>query len=137
MEKGEIEKLCRENHIDLLVLFGSRAKKGGQGGSDFDLALKPSRGWDIDKLGLIYQLGELFDTDNVDLVILTPDTDPVLLWEIFIEGQPLYENMAGLFESERLRAWKIYLDTEQLRFYQTEYLKKFIKKAKDVARGLK
>lgn len=133
MEKGKIEKFCRDNHIDLLILFGSQAKKCRQAGSDFDFALKPCRGCSVDKLGLIFQLGELFNTDNVDLVILTPNTDPVLLWEIFKEGKPLYENMEGLFEKERLRAWKIYLDTEQLRCYQKEYLKKFIKKAKDVA----
>jgi len=136
MERGKIEDFCRGHHIDLLILFGSQAKKRMKAGSDFDLALKPCRGCAVDKLDVIFQLGELFNVDNVDVVILRPDTDPVLLWEIFMEGKLLYENTAGLFEKERLRAWKIYLDTEQLRCRQKEYLKQFIRKAKDVSRSL-
>ena len=41
MGKGEIEKFCRDNHIDLMIVFGSQAKKGARSGSDFDLAIKP------------------------------------------------------------------------------------------------
>ena len=137
MEKGEIEKFCRDNQIDLLIVFGSQAKKSTRTGSDFDLAIKPSKECAIDKLHLIYQLGELFKSDIVDIVILTSDMDAVLLKEIFIEGKLLYESISGLFEKEKLRAWKIYLDTEKWRSYQKEYLKKFVKKAKDVVRGYK
>lgn len=137
MDKNKIEVFCKANHIELLILFGSRAKKRLHARSDFDLAIKPCQGQAVDKLGLIYKLGELFDTDDIDLVILTPDTDPVLLWEIFMEGRLIYERMAGLFEKEKLRAWKIYLDTERFRKYRREYVKRFVRKVKDVARSLK
>jgi predicted nucleotidyltransferase len=137
MNKGKIEKFCRDNNIDLMILFGSQAKKRTRADSDFDLAVKPSRECTLDKLRLIYKLGELFGTDFLDLVILTCDMDAVLLREIFMEGNFLYESVPGLFEKEKLRAWKIYLDTEKIRSYQKEYLKKIIRKAKDVARGYK
>jgi predicted nucleotidyltransferase len=137
MEKGEVEKFCRDNHIDLMIVFGSQAKKSTRADSDFDLAVKLPRECAIDKLYLIYKLGELFNTDVLDLVILTSDMDAVLLREIFMEGKLLYESVPGLFEKEKLRAWKIYLDTEKLRSYQKEYLKKIVRKAKDVVRGYK
>ena len=85
MGKGEIEKFCRDNHIDLMIVIGSQAKKGARSGSDFDLAIKPCREYAIDKLDFIYKLGELFNTELVDLTILTPDTDAVLLMEIFMK----------------------------------------------------
>ncbi len=137
MDKDRIEEICKANHIELLILFGSRAKKSPHPGSDFDLAIKPCLGQVVDKLGLIYKFGELFDTDDIDLVILTPDTDPVLLWEIFMEGRLIYERMAGLFEKEKLRAWKMYMDTERFRKYRREYVKRFVRKVKDGARSLK
>lgn len=77
------------------------------------------------KLELIYHLGSLFTDREVDLVVLSIDTDPVLLFEIFSSGKPLYEDRPGVFDSERLRAYKLYYDTEKLRRLQTEYLKKF------------
>ena len=95
------------------------------------------REYAIDKLDFIYKLGELFNTELVDLTILTPDTDAVLLMEIFMKGKLLYESVSGLFENEKLRAWKIYLDTEKLWSHRKEYVKKIIRKAKDVARGSK
>jgi predicted nucleotidyltransferase len=136
MDKNRVEEICKANHIELLILFGSRAKTRPHPGSDFDLAIKPCREQAVDKLGLIYKLGELLNSDDIDLVILTPDTDPVLLREIFTEGRCLYEDAAGLFEKEKLRAWKMYLDTERFRKYRREYVKRFIRKVKDVARSL-
>jgi hypothetical protein len=75
----------------------------------------------------------LFDGKKIDLVILTADTDPLLLYEVFFNGMPLYEEDQGIFEKEKLRAWKLYIDTEKLRVMQKQYLKKFVEKASDVA----
>lgn len=137
MEKDKIEKLCRDSHIDILILFGSQAKKDPRVGSDHDIAFKPGKGFGLNKLDLIYRLGELYNIDDIDLVRLTPDTDPVLLWEIFMHGKPLFERHPGLFEKEKLKAWKIYQDTAKIRNLRKEHLKQSIRKAKDVARSLK
>jgi hypothetical protein len=75
---------------------------------------------------LIYRLGDFFEGKEIDLVVLTRDTDPVLLNEIFSKGRLLYEEQPGIFDKERLRAWKLYLDTEKLRRMRKEYLKKFV-----------
>lgn len=126
----EIAWICEKANIALLVLFGSRAKGKVHAESDIDLAVKPVHGHIVDKLKLIFEFGELLKTEGIDLVVLTPETDPVLLYEIFMNGRPLYENSPELFEREKLRAWKLYLDTERLRRYQKEYLRRFAEEIK-------
>jgi predicted nucleotidyltransferase len=125
MEIGEIKDFCRENSIELFVLFGSGALGTIHAASDIDVAVKFRKGADISRLELIYRLDDLFDGKCIDLVILTADTDPLLLYEIFSQGRLLYEEHPGIFEREKLRAWKLYIDTEKLREMQKKYLKEF------------
>ncbi len=133
MKNKAVAKFCKENHIQLLVVFGSCASGKIHPESDTDVALKFKRGKEIPKLKLIYKLDDLFDGKNIDLVILTADTDPVLLYEIFSGGKLLYEEYPGIFDKEKLRAWKLYIDTEKIRMMQRKYLKKFVRKIRNVA----
>lgn len=133
MDTGNIAAFCKKNSIELLVLFGSHAGGKVRPSSDVDLAVKMLRGVEFSKLDLIYHIGGLFEGKEVDLVVLTNDTDPVLLNEIFSRGKVLHEERAGTFEEEKLRAWKLYLDTEKLRVMQKEYLKRFAEKLGDVS----
>jgi predicted nucleotidyltransferase len=133
MKDKEIQEFCKENKIELLILFGSHASEETHPKSDIDVAVKFKRGTEISKLELIYKLDDLFNGKSIDLVVLTTDTDPLLLYEIFFNGRPLYEKDPDIFEKEKLRAWKLYLDTEKLRVIQKQYLKKFAEKASDVA----
>ncbi|MBI4849168.1 MAG: nucleotidyltransferase domain-containing protein [Nitrospirae bacterium] len=96
MKPKGIGKFCRENNIELLVLFGSGATETTHAGSDIDLAVLLKRGSRISKLRLIGGLDELFNGKNIDLVVLTIDTDPLLLYEIFSHGKPLYESAEAL-----------------------------------------
>lgn len=68
----------------------------------------------------------MFDRKYIDLVVLTADTDPLLLYEISFHGKLFYDEHAGIFEREKLRVWKLHIDTEKLREMQTKYLKKFM-----------
>ena len=133
MDNTEIAAFCKENNIDLLVLFGSQAVGKTHGGSDVDVAVKIRRGIESSKLDLIFGLGGLFKEGEIDLVLITRDTDPLLLSEIFSQGKLLYEERPGIYEQERLRAWKLYLDTEKLRRMQKDYIKKFAEKYGNVA----
>lgn len=133
MDRQKIEDFCKENSIELLVLFGSHADGRVHTASDVDLAVKMKLGVAFSKLGLIYGFSGLFEGKDIDLVVLTIDTGPVLLNEIFSRGRPLYEGRAGAFEEEKLRAWKLYLDTEKLRTMQREYLKRFAEKLGNVS----
>jgi uncharacterized protein len=133
LSQTDIEALCRKSDIDLLVLFGSRAKGRPHSGSDVDLAVKNPRGSNVSKLDLIFELGGVFPDSEIDLVLLTEDTDPLLLHEIFSKGRPLFERRAGTFDDERLRAWKLYLDTGHLREAQASFLKRSAERSRGVA----
>ena len=133
MNEQVLSDFCRDSGIELLVMFGSSATGREQQGSDIDIAVKMKRGKVVSKLDLIYHLGGLFKEREIDLVILSVDTDPVLLYEIFSYGKPLYEGRPDLFAEERLRAFKLYFDTEKLRRLQAEYLKQFTESSRNVA----
>lgn len=127
-----IKGFCRNNDIQLLVMFGSGSTGATHPESDIDMAVKREHGTRISKLKLMYQLDDFFSGKHIDLVVLTPDTDPLLLYEIFCKGKPVYESKKGLFEKEKLRAWKLYLDTGHIRRMNEKYLKNFVKKVSHV-----
>lgn len=119
--------------IRLVVLFGSWANGRGHAQSDVDLAVQMNLGTSPDVLQLIFDLQGIFFERQIDLVILTPWTSPLLLHEIFFKGRPLYEANAGVFRSERLRAWKLYQDTAPLRRLQERSLNARVKRLRDVS----
>lgn len=132
MENKQIKSFCEKNNIELLILFGSQASGKITPESDIDVAVKLKKGAEVSKLELIYQLVSLLNGKDIDLVILTDNTDPLLLYEIFFNGKLLYEGCPGIFDSERLRAWKLYIDTERLRILQKKYLKEFVERVSNV-----
>ena len=132
MEDKKLKVFCKEENIELLVLFGSYASGKAQPESDIDVAVKLKRSSNISKLDLIYKLDDLFNGKNIDLVILTKDTDPLLLYEVFFSGNLLYEEYSGLFSKEKLKAWKLYIDSEKIRAMQGKYLKEFVERVSNV-----
>lgn len=132
MDSEEALTFCRKEGIDLLILFGSQATGKKLPGSDIDVAVKMGKGTKHSKLELIAALTDFFGKGEIDLVILTRDTDPLLLHEIYSKGSLIYEVRPGLFENEKLRAWHLYLDTEKLRRKQKEYLMEYARRAGNV-----
>jgi predicted nucleotidyltransferase len=128
-----INNFCKENGIDMLVLFGSAAGDRPDISRDVDLAVKLKKGTIVSKLDLIYKLDNFFAGKKIDLVLLTSDTDPLLLHEIFMKGVCLFERKKNLFEKDKLRAWKLYLDTDKIRNMRENYLKDFVRKVSHVA----
>lgn len=133
MGNAAIKRFCEENDIELLVFFGSHVSGKTHPESDVDIAVKFIEGAEISKLGLICKLDGIFDGKDIDLVVLTSDTEPLLLYEIFFNGRPLYERFPGIFDDGRLRAWKLYIDTEKLRAMQKKYLREFAERISHVA----
>lgn len=96
----------------LLVLYGSSAVGAGPAWKgDVDLALSfPALPAPERRLSLIGQLQDIVDPREVDVVFLHPGTDPVLRFEIFRGGVPLYEAREGRFVDEVVRALSLYED---------------------------
>lgn len=100
------EPACR-----LLVLFGSEASERTWAGSDVDLAVAfdpvpPPE----ERLRIVGELQDRCGDRRADVVFLRPETDPVLRFEVFRDGEPLYEAEPGLFVEERVRAVMLHQD---------------------------
>jgi hypothetical protein len=77
------------------------------------------------------QIERLLEQD-VSLVIVSPDLDPVLGFEIVRDGQLLFEREPGLWAHHRAQLWHIYCDTVPLRRLKRRLLHEF---AETVRRG--
>jgi uncharacterized protein len=97
----------------LLVLFGSTAKDDGRQrlDGDVDLAVWFPRIPDPEeRLRIMGRLQDLVGARRVDVVFLHRDTSPVLRFEIFRGGTPLYQSRPGLFTEQVVRALALYED---------------------------
>ena len=75
-----------------------------------------------ERLEVIRELQALVDPLRVDVVFLRRDLDPVLRFEIFRSGQPLYEAEEGLMVRERVRALREYQDALPFRRLLMDHL---------------
>lgn len=130
--KKALQAFCVREEVELMILFGSGAMGATHGGSDLDIALQFSRGKTISKLQLIFELETILDPWTVDPVILTPETPPLLLYEIFKNGKVIFEKSEGLFERGKLRAWRLYVDSAPLREKTREYVQRTLKRLRNV-----
>jgi len=74
----EIELFCTRNEVELFILFGSQARCAPHTGSDMDIALQFAPRQEPSKLQLTHDLEMMSMPKTVDLVKLTPQTDPAL-----------------------------------------------------------
>ena len=109
------ESFCRRYNIEQLILFGSSVSGTGHIKSDVDVAVQPAAGSHPSKLHLIAELEKTFENRQIDLTVISKNTDSLLLFEIFSNGLLLYEKTNGLFDKNHLKAWHLYLDTKHLR----------------------
>jgi predicted nucleotidyltransferase len=108
--RARLRRWAEESNCRLLVLFGSGASGDGAPG-DVDLAVSlPELPSPESRLAMIGELQDLVGAGRADVVFLRPETDPVLRFEIFRRGVPLYESRPGLFVDEVVRALAGYED---------------------------
>ena len=130
IQQSQIREFCKRNNILLFVIFGSHARGKNNSRSDIDVALiLENNKSTANKLRLIFELEGIFPK-QVDLVIVNPNTDPLLQFEIFKIGVPLFESKSNLFEEYKLRAWKSFQDTKKIRDLKQQYINNYIGKLK-------
>ncbi len=106
-----LRERCRARGVRAAVLFGSRAAGVARPSSDFDLALWPSGPVaPATRLRWVSELEEGLD-QAVSMVLVNPDLDPVLQFEIVRQGRLLYEAEPGLWSQLRLQLWHAYNDS--------------------------
>jgi predicted nucleotidyltransferase len=95
-EESRVTELAREfPGLDLLLLFGSRARGDDHPGSDWDFAYLAGPGFDPDDL--LARLVLLLDTDRIDLVDLRR-ANGLLRYRAAAEGRPSFQSGPDVFE---------------------------------------
>jgi predicted nucleotidyltransferase len=131
ISEAHIESLtewCVRSGVTLCALFGSRADGSARPESDYDLAIIPAPAPSL-RLSWQVALEELLQGD-VDLVALSPSTEPVLGWEIARGGWLVYEARPDLWAAERARLWHSYNDALPFRRGLAESLRRFAEEAR-------
>lgn len=122
-----VQTWCQSQPISLCVLFGSQATGKTHPQSDVDLAVWPTEpSTSAQKLRWVMELERLLDKD-VSLVIVSPELDPVLGFEIVKNGRLLYQQEPELWMQERSRLWHAYNDSLPFRRAAYKQLQQFIK----------
>lgn len=112
-------KIAKKYNLDLLVSFGSRARKTTNKDSDYDLAyLKYNQLSIKEEFNLHNDLIELFEDVPFDLINLSKPHIPLLGYKIFSEGVCLYEKKKGIFQKCKENSYFEHIDAKEL-LYKT------------------
>ena len=122
-QKGKIGAISRKYDLKILLLFGSRVSGRIKLDSDFDLAYSARKPLSREqKIGLNYDLMELFDTDRIDQVDLN-NAGPLLLYEISKKSQLLFGSEVDYIKF-KTSAFRIFIDSASLFRLQDVLIKK-------------
>lgn len=98
VNKVTLNEIVEKYNIELLVYFGSYGTKFYNSESDIDIAFLSSSYLSIqEKLELLEDLIHYHKKSEIDLVDLRT-ADPVLRYEIAVNGRVLFEKEENLFE---------------------------------------
>ncbi len=107
-ELQQVVDLARESPgLELLVLFGSRARGESHPGSDWDFGYLATV--ELDPDALLARLVLLLGTDRIDLVNLER-TNGLLRFRVASEGQTLFESNDSSFERFAFEAISFWCD---------------------------
>ncbi len=125
-DRRSLEQLFSDHGVVLAYLFGSEAEDRAGPLSDLDIAvlLDPEvrrEKWSDVQLNLMNELMDLFDRNEVDLVVLNRAT-PVIAQQVAQHGQVLFEAHPGARVEFQVTALRRYVDTEPLRRIQDRSL---------------
>ena len=110
MNTESIAELARRHPaLDILVLFGSRARGDAVAGSDWDFGFLGSP--ELDRDGLFVDLVTACGTDRVDLVDLDRGGG-LVRYRACRDGSLLYEKAPGAFQRFWLEAVRFWCDAE-------------------------
>jgi predicted nucleotidyltransferase len=103
-----IEEIANQFALDLIVMFGSRARDQSTSTSDTDIAVRSSRELSRDdELQIATALDKLYP--NVDLCDIRK-ASPLLLGAIGQDAKLIYQRHESLLEEFKIFAWNQYMD---------------------------
>ncbi|MFW5705307.1 MAG: type VII toxin-antitoxin system MntA family adenylyltransferase antitoxin [Nanoarchaeota archaeon] len=124
--KTKLELISKKYKLDLLVLFGSRAKNTNKLDSDWDFAFYREKKLNVsEEMSLWEEIVALISNEKVDLVNLNTHSSPKLRYEIFEFGKCIYERKKNFFERFKSESKMIYLESKQR---YSDLAKEFLRK---------
>ena len=111
--------------VDLVVIFGSVARRRSRPDSDLDVAVRGDEPADLDALYML--LAPRLASHAIDLVDLRR-AGSLLTFQVARHGRLLYERDAGAFRSFQSLASRRYCDTEKLRRAQRRAIHAFLER---------
>jgi len=130
---NKVKAWCQQHPIKLCVLFGSQATGQTHAHSDVDIALWTMQALSpSERLDWVVSLESVLD-QNVSLVFVTVDLDPVLQFEIARQGQLIFEAQPGLWPEHRLHLWHAYNDSLPFRRAARQRLHEFAEGIRNAA----
>jgi predicted nucleotidyltransferase len=107
-ESVTLEKIAEAFSLDLIIMFGSRARGDNIKESDTDIAIRSTRDLNLDEeLRLAAALDKFFP--DVDLCNIRR-ASPLLLGAIGQDARLIYQQRESLFEEFKIFAWNQYMD---------------------------
>ncbi|MEK7169744.1 MAG: nucleotidyltransferase domain-containing protein [Patescibacteria group bacterium] len=118
-KKAAIAEIARKYGLSFVVLFGSQARGKTHPQSDIDIGVAKRAASYFEEahvplIDLGGELSDLFRRDDLEVVNLS-DASPTLMRVVVRDARLLYESAPGEFESWRLFAIRVWMDTEWLR----------------------
>jgi len=130
----QLDNICHRFRINLVVLFGSRARGWETPESDYDIGV-----WidncpferDFNQETAIWEaFSDLLGTDNLDLIILNR-ANGALSYEVAYYGIPLYEGISFAFQKFQVLATKRCEDMKRIDRWNRQYIEDFLEKRQD------
>ena len=116
--KSKIAPLAEKYNLKLIVLFGSRVSGRIHQESDYDVAYLSDKEFSSEEESrFILELMPILRVADERLMNLVDmkTASPLLLYSITHKGQLLFEKEPWTFFKLKLRAWKMFLDTQLFR----------------------
>lgn len=108
IDRNSLGALADSYDIDLIVMFGSRARGQSAPHSDTDIAIRSKRELTVhDELAIATALEKFFP--EVDLCNISR-AKPLLLGAIGQDAKLIYQRNDSLFEEFKIFAWNVYTD---------------------------
>lgn len=123
-QKEIINSIVKEYNLDLVLLFGSRARKQEREDSDWDLAIYSKKEINTDKYFEIISKIEGNCFKKIDLIIINEDIDPLLSKNIFEKPIILFEKNKEIFNELQINSIYKFIDYSPLYKIEEEIVKK-------------
>lgn len=121
--KDRLKPLFQDEHLQLLLIFGSFVHEKVHKKSDIDLAFLYDRPVNI--IELTNKVIRLVHTDRVDVIDLKK-ASPLLQFAVIKKGKLIYEKAPGVFHEFCSLAFRRYVDTKKLREAQAKAISYFL-----------